>query len=120
MKLYSSRQTYKNELDRFVGKDVWVLVDVEFEYRNRLVKRREWARILESLNLSDNYEGYVSNLISCDDLRRISDDEYHYRYVGINLHTDLTDRRYLNKDYFKLSKPLEILTTEELLEMIVV
>ena len=117
MKIYCSRQQGKYEFDRFIGKDVWALADIEFTYCGKLTHRQEWVRVLDECAIED-LDYYIVNSIDCNDLRK-TPDGVHYKYWGFSLQTDLQDRRILRKDYFKLSQPIEIMTTDELMELIV-
>jgi hypothetical protein len=117
VKIYCSRQQSKYGLDQFIGKGVWVLTDIEFTYNGEITKRQEWVRVLDECTIED-LDFYIVNSIDCNDLRK-TPDGIHYKYWGFSLQTDLHDRRILQKDHFKLSQPIEIMTTEELMELIV-
>lgn len=107
MKIYSSRQQYRYELDKYIGKDVWVLVHcIETGYR-----RPTWIRILRSLGYSDStYEANVAEYFYFDE----DDEDYVYTGGESAKERILKEVRFLSKDLIEPSNPLELMSTEEL------
>lgn len=115
MKIYCNRREYKNDFDRFIGKDVWIKIHVWDSTHCNYV----WFRLLEK-----RYHEYLVNAI--DDRQLLSSLELCNRDKDMFL--AYINQNYLNKEqrwsskYFKYKGagrsrceyPISPITTEEL------
>lgn len=103
MIIYASSQS--NELDRFVGKDVWIKAHVPKpgpKYNDLYI----WIRILNSEYDDElKQEGYRVNI--CVDMRHVNSEVFN----------EILDySEVFPKYYFNIVKPYDVLTTNELKE----
>ena len=110
MKIYCGRQNYEFELDRFVGKDVWIGIGVHSYWDDdddppssmkwiRILDRIDGSRVLYKVNSisdGDNFKGELHAWVEADVKRALSD-----------VYTAVADR-------LIVLKPLMLYTTDEL------
>ena len=97
----------KTGLDRFLGKDLWVLTNCNI----RSVKcSKSWVRVIESTETA-----YVVNEASSEHFDK-TDDGMTKAFIGDDCIKEgiLTERKEYNKADIALIVPEEVLTTEEL------
>lgn len=120
MKLYAGRQVFQNELDKYVGKDIWILVHIDLNYRNIHEARDSWVRLFEIKHPSPDerrifVDRYVFNEAPAYDFK-YDPSTFTYTYTGDRLGRAVatTSRYTLNKEHMTIIKPLEVKTTDEL------
>lgn len=103
-------QNYKNPLDKFVGRDVWVKVYEVIKYGVGRVsneyKIESWIRIVEATK-----DRYIVNILND---RRVTRSGF-YSCNEAEKEKILSTSFGFPKSYFTLVEPLECLTTEEIL-----
>jgi hypothetical protein len=106
MRIYADSNNYEYELDRFVGRDIWVLV----QYKCNSTAYLAWIRIVDSTETD-----YVVNEIK---FCYFDEDEYDipYAYTGGDVLKNqlLSDTLLYRKANTNIVEPLEVASTEDL------
>lgn len=97
----------KNGLEKFIGENVWALVNCNIHSINCSQSRVRLIEVTEST--------YIVNEAPIDCFKKLSDGT-HMGYLGDsdNKEKILTERKEYNKDDIALIEPIELLSTEEL------
>mgnify|MGYP003322351573 CR=1 FL=1 len=121
MKIYA---TSSSVLDKYVGKDVWILVTLGVHDRllrdqplrvevDDYFKLHSWIRIIKPYN--GNYNGYVFNYMYAEPFRDTD-------YIPPKSFMDENREKFLSQQFIarsgdiRISRPLEMYSTEELFE----
>ena len=104
MKIYSSKR-YDNELDRFIGSDIWVLV----KYTPYNVSHLMWIRIIRTLGMNSYQVNWIPHFYFDDD-----SDDYTCSCGDISKEHILTDTMIVGKDRVAPIMPLDIRTIDEI------
>lgn len=111
MKIYGSSRLGDNEqiLDRFIGKDAWIAVNVVIYNQETIYG---WIKVLRRIR-RNNAEGYAvrwvdSCCVDVDDICRCTSEEYE----------DFMDyESFINPKYLTILKPLDVVSSEEFFEI---
>lgn len=102
MKIYCKSREYKNILDRYVGKDVWVLCDLWIG-GDHWSHNHFWIKLI-----IDNGDSY-------DCITAMASGEEGYRFsFDKELYCNVDKLRTRDKKTIKPLQPIEVLTTEDL------
>lgn len=108
MKIYCRTRERNNPLDRFIGKDIWVLCKLR-KKDGELSLRNFWVRIFKEI---DNQ--YLCNTAIVSNWTTSTDFDANLRFKSDrNLYGENT-ARLREKSSFEIVEPLEAITTDEL------
>lgn len=108
MKIYCRTRERNNPLDRFIGKDAWVLCKLR-KKDGELSRKNFWVRIFKEI---DNQ--YLCNTAIVTNWTTSTDFDANVRFISDrNLYGEST-ARLREKSSFEIVEPLEVLTTNEL------
>lgn len=119
MKIYSSRQVFDNELDKYIGKDIWVLAHIDYYYGSVHISHDSWVRLIAARkDTADGYlfeDYYLFNEAGLYDFQYDPTSfTYTYRQDRLARANALSQRHMLKKKDITLIKPIEFHTTAEL------
>ena len=116
MKIYAAKRGPINDLDRYIGKDAWILVDLYYEEnRDEYIRpvERYFIRVLRSVGFLDS--AYLCNEI---DYREVDSETMQllpfYR-TDDYLKYIMDNRGVIAKAKVHVVQPVQIITTEHLL-----
>ena len=118
MKIYAGRNDKGNELDKFVGKDLWVKTHSQLEVDLFVSAIKYYTRI-RRIDIIDGQECYVVNQIDADYVDKAhiyesSSTLAQWKEVLEKEHIRPTSSRYA--DAPAIVNPITVLTTDEILD----